>query len=112
MGRIRVDGKHFAVGTKRFSFRGVTYGTFAPRDDGNQFPTRELAKQDFSAMSDAGFTVVRTYTAPPPDIVDLAADWGLCLLVGAFYPDWRYLVGAGRRDRVRMAREARAKVRA
>ncbi|HEX5265616.1 MAG TPA: glycosyltransferase, partial [Acidimicrobiales bacterium] len=111
MSRIRVDGKQFAVGQERFAFRGVSYGTFAPREDDAQFPEREQVKKDFSAMREAGFTVVRTYTAPPADVVDLAADWGLRLLVGAFYPDWRYLVGAGRRERERLARAARAEVR-
>ena len=38
--RVRVDGKFFAVGDERFAFRGVTYGTFAPREDGAQFPER------------------------------------------------------------------------
>jgi O-antigen biosynthesis protein len=111
MSRVRIDGKQFALGPRRFAFRGVSYGTFAPREDEAQFPEREQVKKDFSAIRDAGFTVVRTYTAPPPDVVDLAADWGLRLLVGAFYPDWRYLVGAGRQDRARMGRAARAEVR-
>ncbi|HET6810678.1 MAG TPA: glycosyltransferase [Acidimicrobiales bacterium] len=111
MSRVRIDGKQFASGAERFAFRGVSYGTFAPRQDEAQFPEREQVKQDFAAMREADFTVVRTYTPPPPDVVDLAADWGLKLLVGAFFPDWRYLVGAGRRDRARLARAARAEVR-
>ena len=44
-------------------------------------------------MCEAGFTVVRTYTAPPDDVVELAGDWGLRILAGVFYPDWRYSVG-------------------
>ena len=36
--RVRVDGKFFAAGDERFLFRGVTYGTFAPRSDGALFP--------------------------------------------------------------------------
>jgi glycosyltransferase involved in cell wall biosynthesis len=106
-----VDGKHFALGNQRFHLRGVTYGTFAPRDDGARFPSREVVKRDFSAMAQAGFTTVRTYTVPPDDVVDLAADWGLRLLVGAFWPDWRYLVGARRSDVRRVVRDARHEVR-
>lgn len=29
-GRVRLDGKFFAIGSQRFDMRGVTYGTFAP----------------------------------------------------------------------------------
>ncbi len=110
--RVRLDGKHFASGDERFDVRGVTYGTFAPRCDGAQFPDRDRVKRDFATMTEAGFTVVRTYTPPPDDVLDLAADSGLRLLSDVFYPDWRYLVGASRRQIRRVAREARREVRA
>src|SRR5882672_3004702 len=97
--RVRVDGKFFAAGADRFPFHGVTYGTFEPRGDGERFPERDQVKLDFAEMAEAGFTVVRTYTAPPDDLLDLAADHGLHLFASAFYPDWRYLVGASRRQR-------------
>jgi hypothetical protein len=109
-GRIVVDGKHFACGESRFHFRGVTYGTFRPREDGARYPDRQVVKRDFADMAEAGFTVVRTYTPPPDDVVDLAADWGLHLFVDIFYPDWRYLLGNSRRERQRMMRDARAEV--
>src|SRR2546421_11591116 len=111
MGKVQLDGKQFALDGERFAFRGVTYGTFRPRDDGARFPEREQVKRDFSAMRDAGFTVVRTYTAPPDDVVDVAADWGLHVLAGVYYSDWRYLLGASRHDRKRVAADARAEVR-
>jgi glycosyltransferase involved in cell wall biosynthesis len=110
--RVTVDGKQFAVGGARFDFRGVTYGTFAPRADGHQFPERDRIKRDFAAMCEAGFTVVRTYTAPPDDLVELAGDWGLRILAGVFYPDWRYSVGASIRQARGVARAARTIVRA
>lgn len=110
--RVAVDGKQFAVGRARFDFRGVTYGTFAPRADGHQFPERDQVKRDFAAMCEAGFTVVRTYTAPPDDVIELAGDWGLRIMAGVFYPDWRYSVGASRRQARRVARAAHAAVRA
>lgn len=110
--QIRVDGKQFAVGGGRFRFRGVTYGTFRPREeDGARFPLREQMKWDFAAMAEAGFTVVRTYTEPPDDLLDLAADWGLRVAAGIFWPDWRYLLGASRREATQIARDARAEVR-
>ena len=112
MARVRVDGKQFGVGNRRFPFRGVTYGTFRARfDDGARFPEFDQVKRDFEAIQRAGFSVVRTYTAPPEDVVELAADFELRLLAGAFYPDWRYLLGASRRDRTQVARQARQEVR-
>jgi glycosyltransferase involved in cell wall biosynthesis len=108
---VRVDGKHFSCGDERFAFRGVTYGTFQPRHDAARYPDRDDVKRDFAAMKEAGFTVVRTYTPPPDDVVDLAADWGLRLLVDAFHHDWRYVVGTSRPQKRRMVHGARAEVR-
>ncbi|HVE62400.1 MAG TPA: glycosyltransferase [Mycobacteriales bacterium] len=109
--RVTVDGKQFAVGQERFHFRGVTYGTFAPRDeDGARFPAHDQIKRDLSAMVEAGFTVVRTYTAPPDDLLELAAEFDLKVLAGVFWPDWRYQLGAARSSLRRVAREARAEV--
>ena len=112
MVRVAVDGKQFRLGDARFRFRGVTYGTFRARTDGMRYPDRDTVKLDFAAMEAAGFTVVRTYTPPAEDVVELAADSGLRLLAGVFYADWRYLVGASRRQRRRVVHEARAEVRA
>ncbi len=109
--RVQIDGKQFRRGDERFYFRGVTYGTFRPRADGARFPERERVARDFAAMRDAGFTVVRTYTVPPEDVVELAAAAGLYLLADVFYPDWRYLVAPSVRELERVARQARAEVR-
>ena len=109
--RVRVDGKHFALGESRFPFRGVTYGTFAPRDDdGERFPETDQVKRDFDAIAEAGFTVVRTYTAPPEDVLELASAFDLKLLAGTFWPDWRYLTGTDGRAARRVAAGARAEV--
>ena len=75
--RVRTDGKFFSLGGEQFRFHGVTYGTFHSRDDGALFPQRERIAEDFRAMADAGFTVVRTYTPPPDDLLELAAECGL-----------------------------------
>jgi GT2 family glycosyltransferase len=108
---IRVDGKQFKTGREVFRFRGVTYGTFQPRDDGAHFPEPHDAKLDFASMRETGFTVVRTYTVPPDDVIELAADLDLYLLTDVFYPDWRYLIGTSRRERRRMVEGARREVR-
>jgi glycosyltransferase involved in cell wall biosynthesis len=111
MARVTIDGKQFALAGERFSFRGVTYGTFEPRADGHRFPVMDRVKTDFEAMTEAGFSVVRTYTTPPEDVIGLAADWDLRLLAGAFWVDWRYLVGASGRDLRGVAQAARREVR-
>lgn len=108
---VRLDGKFFSVGGERFAFRGVTYGTFAPREDGAQFPERAGIDRDFAMMREAGFTVIRTYTLPPDDLLDAAGEQGLRVLADVFYPDWRYLLGESRRASRRVAREARDEVR-
>lgn len=109
--RVRVDGKQFALGDDRFQFRGVTYGTFAPRgQDGARFPETDQVKRDLSAIADSGFTVVRTYTAPPDDLLELAGEFELKVMAGVFWPDWRYLVGSSRSEVRRVTREARAEV--
>jgi glycosyltransferase involved in cell wall biosynthesis len=110
--RVVTDGKFFALGQERFPFRGITYGTFEPRSpDGARYPTTAQMKSDFADMRAAGFTVVRTYTTPPDDLLDAASDWDLRVLAGVFYPDWRYLVGGSRRERQQVVRDARRVVR-
>jgi glycosyltransferase involved in cell wall biosynthesis len=109
--RVEVDGKFFRLGGKRFPFRGVTYGTFKPRpSDDARFPERERMACDLDRIAAAGFTVVRTYTAPPDDLLELAHERGLKILAGVFYSDWRYLVGMSARETRAVAKEARAEV--
>ena len=109
-GRVGVDGKFFAAGGQRFHFRGVTYGTFEPRTDGARFPEHTRIERDMRMMGEAGFTVVRTYTLPTEDLLEAAADQGLRVLAGIFYPDWRYLLGGSRRQMRKVVREASREV--
>jgi cellulose synthase/poly-beta-1,6-N-acetylglucosamine synthase-like glycosyltransferase len=109
---ITTDGKFFVRDNRRFWVRGVTYGTFAPREsDGHRFPPRERMKADFVAMNESGFNVVRTYTAPSDDLLELAADWELSVLAGVHWNDWRYLMGSSRRQSRAVARSAVEEVR-
>ena len=65
--RVRVDGKFLSAGDARFLLKGVTYGTFAPDDNGLQFPAIDRVRSDFAAMAAAGVNTVRVYT-PPADL--------------------------------------------
>jgi len=105
--RVRVDGKQFLVGDARFVFRGVTYGTFAERADGANFPEGPRLRSDLKAIAESGFTVVRTYTPPPPDMLDIASELGLRVLAGLNYQDWRYIVGRRTGDNGSIRRAAR-----
>jgi GT2 family glycosyltransferase len=62
--------------------KGATYGTFAPDADGRQFPCRERIAGDFAQMAAYGFNAVRTYTAPPVDLLDEAVRHGLKVMIG------------------------------
>jgi len=104
---IEVDGKQFKAAGQRFAFRGVTYGTFAKRADGALFPETRQLRADMRAIAAAGFNVVRTYTPPPQDMLDAARDFGLRVLAGIDYQDWRYLVGRRNADVLSVRREAR-----
>jgi beta-galactosidase/beta-glucuronidase len=70
--RVRVKGKFLYAGDEKLYVKGVTYGTFAPDENGMQFPSKEVVEKDFSLMSKHGFNCVRTYTPPPVWLLDLA----------------------------------------
>ena len=80
--RPRVEGKFLFAGEQKFWIRGVTYGTFKPDSDGEQFPPPENVERDFRAMARAGLNAVRTYTSPPSWMMDLAAECGLRVMAG------------------------------
>lgn len=104
-GRVLVDGKHLACDGQPFRIRGVTYGAFAARSDGELFPETAAVERDFRQMAEAGLNTVRTYNLPPKDVLDLAGDFGLRAVVGLHYEDWRYelMPGRGAHRRVREA---------
>jgi O-antigen biosynthesis protein len=80
--RIAADGKFLRVGDERYLVKGVTYGTFAPDEQGHQFPPPSQVAEDFRLMAALGINTVRTYTAPRRDLLDEAARSGLRVMVG------------------------------
>jgi GT2 family glycosyltransferase len=78
----RVNGKFFEVDGRRYLLKGVAYGTFAPDASGGQFPDLERAREDFALMAAHGLNTVRTYTIPPPAVLDAAAEAGLRVMAG------------------------------
>ena len=109
-GRVRADGKHLVLEGAPFRVKGVTYGSFTPRLDGALYPESSELKLDLVEMAAAGLNVVRTYTLPPPELLDLAAELGLFVLVGLDYRDWRYEVVPGRRAQQRVVDAGRREI--
>src|SRR5260221_3893403 len=77
-----VQGKFIFIGPKKFFVRGVTYGTFRPDANGDEFPAREIVELDFSLMARNGGNTVRAYTVPPRSLLDNAQRHGLRIMVG------------------------------
>ena len=80
--RPRVQGKFIFVGEEKLYVRGVTYGTFRPDRNGDQYPARAVVERDFALMAANGLNAVRTYTVPPRWLLDAALRHGLRVMVG------------------------------
>lgn len=78
---VRAAAKFFYEGKEKFWLRGVTYGTFEPRE-GSDYPPPETVAVDFGLMREAGINTLRVYTAPPAYLLDEAARHGLRVIVG------------------------------
>ncbi|HEU4703713.1 MAG TPA: glycosyltransferase [Conexibacter sp.] len=105
--RPRADGKFLAVGAERLWLAGVTYGTFAPGEDGAPYGGRERVEADFRAMAAHGVNALRTYTVPPRWLLDAAQRHGLWVTVGLPWEQHVAFLGTRRR-----AAEIEARVRA
>ena len=80
--RVVASGKFLFEGEHKVWVRGVTYGTFAPDEHGNQFPTAAEIDRDFARMAANGINTVRVYTPPPRSLLDTALGHGLRVMVG------------------------------
>lgn len=103
--RVKVEGLHLVCEGRPFRVRGVSYGSFLSRQDGAPFPSPQVCRRDFEAIAATGLNVVRTYNPPPAELLELASELGLRLLIGLHYDDWRMLPPAGRAGQ-RRVREA------
>ena len=80
--RPETRGKFLFVGSHKYWVRGVTYGTFRPDAQGEQFPPPEVVANDFALMAANGINTVRTYTPAPRWLLDEAQRHGLRVMVG------------------------------
>ena len=80
--KIQVKGKFLYKNGIKLYLKGVTYGTFKPTEDGNQFPEVEIVKKDLGMMAEYGFNCIRTYTVPPKYLLDFALEKNINVMVG------------------------------
>ncbi len=80
--RVGVRGKFLWAGGRKLPIRGVTYGPFRPDSAGCEYGRPERVEDDFRRMRAHGFNAVRTYTVPPPWLLDCAQRHGLRVMVG------------------------------
>ncbi len=85
--RARAAGKFLCRGAAKLLVRGVTYGTFAPDDQGHRYPARDRVDGDFAAMAAFGANAVRVYTTPPRWLLDVAERHDLQVMVGASWAE-------------------------
>jgi hypothetical protein len=74
---IRIEGKFFQVGDKKFYVKGVTYGPFAPNEAGEHFPGLEQARRDLAQVVELNANTIRVYHGSPRWLLDLAEERGL-----------------------------------
>jgi glycosyltransferase involved in cell wall biosynthesis len=75
-------GKSLFLGDEKLYVRGVTYGTFGPDEETDDFPNPRTVARDFARMAAIGVNAVRTYTVPPTWLLDLALQHRLRVMVG------------------------------
>ena len=82
-GKIEARGKFFFSGADKVFLKGVSYGPFAPDEQGSQFPDWDTHRSGPRARSpSSGPICLRTFTVPPRYVLDLAASRGVRVLVG------------------------------
>jgi GT2 family glycosyltransferase len=76
-----VRGKFLFADGHKLYIKGVTYGTFAPTANGEEYD-RDKVRTDFGMMASHGINAVRVYTVPPRWLLDAAQQHGLRVVVG------------------------------
>jgi O-antigen biosynthesis protein len=82
MKSARARGKFLFAGEQKLCVRGVTYGPFAARADGAEYPGPATVAWDFNQMKRNSVNAIRVYSVPPEWLLDAAARAGLRVMVG------------------------------
>ena len=75
-------GKFLFNSGEKLWVKGVSYGTFEPDEHGNEFHDRARVERDLALISAHGLNAVRTYTAPPRWLLDVAWKYRLRVMIG------------------------------
>src|SRR4051794_7407715 len=79
--RVRVDGKFFRLGQRKFFAKGVSYGPFALSPNNDHFPSAALTRSDFQLIRELGANLIRIYYPPPRWLLDAAQEEELKIFV-------------------------------
>ena len=101
-----MDGKFFRAGEQKFFVKGVSYGPFARDRDDHALPAREQVQRDLRLIRELNANTLRVYHPPPEWFLDLAAEYGLRVLI-----DITWLKHLCFLDSPKLQREARDNVR-
>ena len=80
--KVVLQGRFFFLNDEKFFLKGVTYGPFSPSREGVPFPEPARVETDFTLMAELGANCLRTFTPPPDWLLDMAASYGLRVIVG------------------------------
>jgi len=82
-GRPVVRGKFLYAGSQKLWVRGATYGAFRPDERKREYQNLAAIDRDFRQMAESGFNAVRIpHTTPPRELLDIAEEHGLRVMVG------------------------------
>src|SRR5712691_8051062 len=73
--RPRASGKFLWAGGQKLFVRGVTYGPFGGSGE-EEYGGRPRVEQDFARIAASGLNAIRTYSVPPPWLLDAAERHG------------------------------------
>jgi GT2 family glycosyltransferase len=112
-GRPSVRGKFIFVDNEKFYIKGVTYGAFAPGEDGSEFHDLATIERDFVAMAAHGINTVRiSHTVPPVSLLDAAHRHGLRVIVGLSAEQYVGYIAGREKEASQIQRLVRKSVRA
>jgi GT2 family glycosyltransferase len=80
--KVALQGRFFFLNDEKFFLKGVTYGPFSPSREGVPFPEAARVETDFALMAELGANCLRTFTPPPDWLLDMAASYGLRVIIG------------------------------
>lgn len=81
LARVRLAGKFFRLGERKFHVKGVCYGPFAENGRDGPFASRDRTQRDFELVRQLGANLLRVYAVPPRWFLDLAEAHHLKLLI-------------------------------